>query len=164
MHFHPGCVCFTQAAFVSPGLHLFHPGCGCRVIVLEDNDVVHLCKGAYGIFNVGHSDRALAVPRVLQTLEMEVNHIMKGGYNHFMQKEIHEQPESITETMRGRVKFVPSPNKVCQVANDGDHLLCINTHSAAVGIIAFRVLLPMLQQMAHCLVSCQFRVCSSRHQ
>lgn len=85
----------------------------CRVIVLEDNDVVHLCKGAYGIFNVGHSDRSLAVPRVLQTLEMEVNHIMKGGYNHFMQKEIHEQPESITETMRGRVKFVPSPNKVC---------------------------------------------------
>lgn len=83
-----------------------------RVIVLEDNDVVHLCKGAYGIFNVGHSDRSLAVPRVLQTLEMEVNHIMKGGYNHFMQKEIHEQPESITETMRGRVKFVPSPNKV----------------------------------------------------
>ncbi|KAL3156749.1 hypothetical protein ABBQ38_001024 [Trebouxia sp. C0009 RCD-2024] len=82
-----------------------------RVIVLEDNDVVHLCKGAYGIFNVGHADRRLAVPRVLQTLEMEVNHIMKGGYNHFMQKEIHEQPESITETMRGRVKFVPSPNK-----------------------------------------------------
>ena len=85
----------------------------CRVIVLEDNDVVHLCKGAYGIFNVGHSDRSVAVPRVLQTLEMEVNHIMKGGYNHFMQKEIHEQPESITETMRGRVKFNSSPDKVC---------------------------------------------------
>ena len=84
----------------------------CRVIVLEDNDVVHLCKGAYGIFNVGHSDRSVAVPRVLQTLEMEVNHIMKGGYNHFMQKEIHEQPESITETMRGRVKFNSSPDKV----------------------------------------------------
>lgn len=80
--------------------------------MLEDNDVVHLCKGAYGIFNVGHTDRSLAVPRVLQTLEMEVNHIMKGGYNHFMQKEIHEQPESITETMRGRVKFEGSPNKV----------------------------------------------------
>lgn len=83
--------------------------------MLEDNDVVHLCKGAYGIFNVGHSDRSLAVPRVLQTLEMEVNHIMKGGYNHFMQKEIHEQPESITETMRGRVKFLLSPNKVCSI-------------------------------------------------
>ena len=79
---------------------------------MEDNDVVHLCKGAYGIFNVGHPDRSLAVPRVLQTLEMEVNHIMKGGYDHFMQKEIHEQPESVTETMRGRVKFVKSPERV----------------------------------------------------
>lgn len=86
---------------------------GCRVVVLEDNDVVHLCKGAYGIFNVGHPDRSLAVPRVLQTLEMEVNHIMKGGYDHFMQKEIHEQPESVTETMRGRVKFTKSPERVC---------------------------------------------------
>lgn len=84
----------------------------CRVVVLEDNDVVHLCKGAYGIFNIEHPDRSLAVPRVLQTLEMEVNHIMKGGYDHFMQKEIHEQPESVTETMRGRVKFVASPERV----------------------------------------------------
>ena len=105
--------------------------------------MVHLCKGAYGIFNVGHSDRALAVPRVLQTLEMEVNHIMKGGYNHFMQKEIHEQPESITETMRGRVKFVPSPNKVCFVG-----------HNAAAGITSFRVLSPMLQQASCDLESC----------
>jgi len=30
---------------------------------------------------------------------------MKGGYAHYMQKEIHEQPESILQTMRGRVKF-----------------------------------------------------------
>ena len=81
--------------------------------MLEDNDVVHLCKGAYGIFNVGHPDRSLAVPRVLQTLEMEVNHIMKGGYDHFMQKEIHEQPESVTETMRGRVKFSKPSDQVC---------------------------------------------------
>jgi glucosamine 6-phosphate synthetase-like amidotransferase/phosphosugar isomerase protein len=27
----------------------------------------------------------------------------QGGYDHFMQKEIHEQPESILQTMRGRV-------------------------------------------------------------
>ena len=30
---------------------------------------------------------------------------MKGGYEHYMQKEIHEQPESVLQTMRGRVKF-----------------------------------------------------------
>jgi glucosamine 6-phosphate synthetase-like amidotransferase/phosphosugar isomerase protein len=30
---------------------------------------------------------------------------MQGGYDHYMQKEIHEQPESILQSMRGRVRF-----------------------------------------------------------
>jgi glucosamine--fructose-6-phosphate aminotransferase (isomerizing) len=30
---------------------------------------------------------------------------MKGQYAHFMQKEIYEQPESVVNTMRGRVNF-----------------------------------------------------------
>jgi glucosamine--fructose-6-phosphate aminotransferase (isomerizing) len=33
---------------------------------------------------------------------------LQGGYDHFMQKEIHEQPESIQQTMRGRVKLAKS--------------------------------------------------------
>ncbi len=33
---------------------------------------------------------------------------MKGGYEHYMQKEIHEQPESLLQTMRGRVQFEPA--------------------------------------------------------
>lgn len=41
---------------------------------------------------------------------------MKGGYDHYMQKEIHEQPESVLQTMRGRVKFSSVP-KVCWVAH-----------------------------------------------
>lgn len=31
--------------------------------------------------------------------------VMQGGYDHYMQKEIHEQPESILQSMRGRVRF-----------------------------------------------------------
>jgi len=30
---------------------------------------------------------------------------MKGNFDHFMQKEIYEQPESVVNTMRGRVNF-----------------------------------------------------------
>ena len=30
---------------------------------------------------------------------------LQGGYEHYMQKEIHEQPESLLQTMSGRVKF-----------------------------------------------------------
>ncbi|KAG1675057.1 hypothetical protein FOA52_002716 [Chlamydomonas sp. UWO 241] len=76
-----------------------------RVIYLEDNDVLHLTGGGYGIYNTTGQDVEEAVPRMLLTLQMEVEQIMKGGYEHYMQKEIHEQPESLGQTMSGRVKF-----------------------------------------------------------
>jgi len=82
-----------------------------RVMVLEDDDVVHLVDGQYGVFHMAHDTgnptsgarRLQTVTRVMQKLDMEVTQIMKGKYNHFMQKEIHEQPESILQSMRGRV-------------------------------------------------------------
>ncbi|KAG1488608.1 hypothetical protein G6F52_013880 [Rhizopus delemar] len=43
--------------------------------------------------------------RSIQTLEIELAEIMKGSFDHFMQKEIYEQPESVVNTMRGRVNF-----------------------------------------------------------
>lgn len=76
-----------------------------RVIVLEDNDVLHIVGGGYGIYNTAQADVETAVPRRLQLLEVEVDQIMKGGYDHYMQKEIHEQPESILQSMRGRVNI-----------------------------------------------------------
>ncbi len=36
---------------------------------------------------------------------MEVHQIMKGNYDFFMQKEIFEQPDSILNTMSGRINF-----------------------------------------------------------
>ena len=51
----------------------------------------------------------------LQILEMEVANIMKGKFEHFMQKEIHEQPESITQTLLGRINVTGKQrsSKVC---------------------------------------------------
>ncbi|KFO85674.1 Glutamine--fructose-6-phosphate aminotransferase [isomerizing] 1, partial [Buceros rhinoceros silvestris] len=43
--------------------------------------------------------------RAVQTLQMELQQIMKGNFSSFMQKEIFEQPESVVNTMRGRVNF-----------------------------------------------------------
>jgi len=76
-----------------------------KVIYLEDNDVLHVCQGNYGIFNTDNSDLDSAVPRLVHTLELEIEEIKKGGYDHYMQKEISEQPASLTQTMRGRTKF-----------------------------------------------------------
>jgi glucosamine--fructose-6-phosphate aminotransferase (isomerizing) len=36
---------------------------------------------------------------------MELQQIMNGNYDYFMQKEIFEQPESVINTMRGRLNF-----------------------------------------------------------
>merc|ERR1719290_333941 len=43
--------------------------------------------------------------REIITLKMEIQQIMKGSFSTFMQKEICEQPESVVNTMRGRVNF-----------------------------------------------------------
>ena len=48
---------------------------------------------------IGHA----SVQRALSTLQMEVEQIKKGNFEHYMQKEIYEQPESLTTTMRGRL-------------------------------------------------------------
>jgi glucosamine--fructose-6-phosphate aminotransferase (isomerizing) len=54
------------------------------------------------IHRAGKSGGASAI-RSIQTLELELQEIMKGKFDHFMQKEIFEQPESVVNTMRGRL-------------------------------------------------------------
>jgi glucosamine--fructose-6-phosphate aminotransferase (isomerizing) len=46
-----------------------------------------------------------SLTREIITLKMQIQEIMKGSFNSFMQKEIFEQPESVVNTMRGRVNF-----------------------------------------------------------
>jgi len=75
-----------------------------RVIYLEDDDVAAVKSGALSIHRVKKSmDDPHA--REIITLKMEIQQIMKGNYDYFMQKEIFEQPESVVNTMRGRVNF-----------------------------------------------------------
>lgn len=50
-------------------------------------------------------DDGVSTVRAIETLEIELAAIMKGSFDHFMQKEIYEQPESVVNTMRGRVNF-----------------------------------------------------------
>lgn len=46
-----------------------------------------------------------SLTREIITLKMEIQQIMKGNFSSFMQKEIFEQPESVLNSMRGRVNF-----------------------------------------------------------
>lgn len=75
-----------------------------RVIFLEDDDVAAVCDGRLTIHRL---KRAIddTTAREIITLKMEIQQIMKGNYSSFMQKEIFEQPDSVINTMRGRVNF-----------------------------------------------------------
>ncbi|MCI4381235.1 hypothetical protein PGIGA_G00249230 [Pangasianodon gigas] len=75
-----------------------------RVIFLEDDDIAAVSDGRLSIHRIKR--RAGDHPaRAIQTLQMELQQIMKGNFSSFMQKEIFEQPESVVNTMRGRVNF-----------------------------------------------------------
>jgi len=76
-----------------------------RVVYLEDNDIAHVDDdGSLQVYH--YSDNCAAkgiLHRTIAKLDMEIEQLMKGKYPHFMLKEINEQPETLTQTMRGRV-------------------------------------------------------------
>ncbi|KAI0008880.1 hypothetical protein F4779DRAFT_412612 [Xylariaceae sp. FL0662B] len=73
-----------------------------KVMYLEDDDIAHIHEGSLNIHRLKKADGSSNV-RNIQTLELELQEIMKGKFDHFMQKEIFEQPESVVNTMRGRL-------------------------------------------------------------
>lgn len=73
-----------------------------KVMYLEDDDIAHIHEGSLNIHRLKKADGSSNV-RAIQTLELELQEIMKGKFDHFMQKEIFEQPESVVNTMRGRL-------------------------------------------------------------
>ncbi|MBC6410671.1 MAG: glutamine--fructose-6-phosphate transaminase (isomerizing) [Ekhidna sp.] len=70
-----------------------------EVVYLNDGEIVVLTREGY---SVKDSEDIQQTPYV-QTLEMELEELEKGGYDHFMLKEIFEQPRSIADCMRGRL-------------------------------------------------------------
>uniref|UniRef100_A0A5B7BA58 glutamine--fructose-6-phosphate transaminase (isomerizing) n=1 Tax=Davidia involucrata TaxID=16924 RepID=A0A5B7BA58_DAVIN len=105
-----------------------------KVLVIEDGEVVHLKDGGVSILKFDHCKgkhsgglaRPASVQRALSILEMEVEQINKGNYEHYMQKEIHEQPESLKTAMRGRlIRGGSSKAKTVLLGGLKDHLKTI---------------------------------------
>lgn len=78
-----------------------------KVIFLEDDDVAAVREGSLSIHRIKR-EVGDVMSREVHTLKMEIQEIMRGNYKFFMQKEIFEQPESVVNTMRGRVNFAES--------------------------------------------------------
>ena len=63
-------------------------------------------------------DDAIAYPNILE-LQMNLEEIEKGGYDHFMLKEIYEQPRAILDTYRGRLR---ADQGIIKMAGIDEHL------------------------------------------
>uniref|UniRef100_A0A8C4FDT9 glutamine--fructose-6-phosphate transaminase (isomerizing) n=1 Tax=Dicentrarchus labrax TaxID=13489 RepID=A0A8C4FDT9_DICLA len=75
-----------------------------KVLYMEDDDIAVVTGGKLSIHRLKRQVGEDPV-RAIQTLQMELQQIMKGNFEAFMQKEIFEQPESVVNTMRGRICF-----------------------------------------------------------
>ncbi len=70
-----------------------------RMVVLDDNWVVAVRSDGVTVTDI---DGAVMEP-VERTIEWDLEAAEKGGFDTFMLKEIHEQPQAIADTLRGRV-------------------------------------------------------------
>ncbi len=73
-----------------------------NVVYLEDEEIALVNRtGDLKIVNIQNQP----VTPYIQELEMQLEALEKGGYDHFMLKEIYEQPRSITDCFRGRMNL-----------------------------------------------------------
>jgi glucosamine--fructose-6-phosphate aminotransferase (isomerizing) len=71
-----------------------------RVVYLEEEEIAVIKLGEeLKIYNISDQEKT----PYIQQLELELEALEKGGYDHFMLKEIHEQPRSIHDCFRGRL-------------------------------------------------------------
>ncbi|MCG8328150.1 MAG: glutamine--fructose-6-phosphate transaminase (isomerizing) [Chitinophagales bacterium] len=76
-----------------------------RVVYLNDEEIVTVTRdGDIQIKTIGDE---LQTP-FIHELDMEIEMLEKGGYDYFMLKEIHEQPSTIADCMRGRINLEPA--------------------------------------------------------
>jgi len=83
-----------------------------NVIYMQDNEMAFLTKKGFKLFNISLPEKTsrkkmdlknINVSNRKEKLELTSNSAQKSGYPHFMLKEIFEQPESIENSLRGRL-------------------------------------------------------------
>src|SRR3954467_7629412 len=70
-----------------------------QVVYLDDGEMGVLTRSGYEVLDLN----ARRISKGVSRIDWSLDEIEKGGYDHFMLKEIFEQPNTIQETMRGRL-------------------------------------------------------------
>jgi glutamine---fructose-6-phosphate transaminase (isomerizing) len=72
-----------------------------RVAFLEDGEVAEVSVDSFRFFN----GKGKSLQRPFKEITWDAVAARKGGYRHFMLKEIHEQPRAVADTFRGRISL-----------------------------------------------------------
>ncbi len=90
-----------------------------QVVYLEDGEVAVITKNSFNAKTIYDKEIEKEVHEITMTLE----EIDKGGYPHFMLKEIMEQPETIRNSMRGRIVLDEGTSKLGGLIDVIDRLI-----------------------------------------
>jgi glucosamine--fructose-6-phosphate aminotransferase (isomerizing) len=109
------------------------------VVYLNEGDLVVLTADGYRILDI----HASPIRRSVETIAWDLDAIERGGYEHFMLKEIFEQPQTVANTMRGRLRLEEGTSKLGGLNMSHDELMAIDNivitacgtswHSALIG-------------------------------
>lgn len=88
----------TDGNFVSsdPSALLVHTK---DVVYMEDGEIATLTKDTYEVIHQNGQQKQ----KTTETIDWDIEAVQKQGFEHFMLKEIHEAPEVIRNTIRGRL-------------------------------------------------------------
>jgi len=70
-----------------------------QVVYLDDGEMAVLTPDGFHTATIAH----VPVDKTIHEVEWDLTQIEKSGYDHFMLKEIYEQPDSVRDSMRGRL-------------------------------------------------------------
>jgi len=95
-----------------------------NVIFLDDDEYAVITRDNVSVKKVDHRKFAVSeLDKEIFKIEFELEQIEKGGFPHFMLKEIFEQPESIMNSMRGRVLIEQGDAKLGGLSDVMDKVL-----------------------------------------
>ncbi len=77
-----------------------------KVVYLEDGEMATIHRSGYEVMTIDNEP----LKKEVHELEWSLGEIEKGGYDHFMLKEIMEQPDALEDAMRGRIR--PGDNQI----------------------------------------------------
>jgi glucosamine--fructose-6-phosphate aminotransferase (isomerizing) len=93
-----------------------------QVVYLDDGDVAVIERDAFRVIDAN----AMPIARTVDRIHWDLAEIERGGFAHFMLKEIFEQPASVENTMRGRLILDDGTAKLGGINLTHDELLHID--------------------------------------